>query len=150
MSRVAVVERPLDLAALVAEVAHPAAGAIVTFIGVVRDSNAGKPVTGIDYSAYRPMAVGELSAIAATATGRFDGLQVAIEHRLGTLGIGDASIIVAASHAHRAAALDAVASIVDEVKRRVPIWKCEHYVDGTRDWVHASATAAATMGGGLA
>ena len=149
MSRVAVVERPLNLAALVDEVSQPGAGAIATFIGVVRDANDGRAVTGIDYSAYRPMAASELESIVTVATGKVDGLQVAVEHRVGTLEVGDASVIIAASHAHRAEALAAVQFVIEELKRRVPIWKREHYADGTREWVHAAAgTGAFSPAGG--
>ncbi|HVZ47234.1 MAG TPA: molybdenum cofactor biosynthesis protein MoaE [Gemmatimonadaceae bacterium] len=150
MSRVAVVERPLDVAALVAEVSSPTDGAIATFVGVVRDSNAGRPVTGIDYSAYGPMATRELEAIVAEAAAAFGGVRVAVEHRVGTLAVGDASVIIAASHAHRADALGGLGFVIEELKRRVPIWKREHYADGTREWVHAGSSRSAPLSGGVA
>lgn len=149
MSRAAVVERPLDLAALVAEVATPAAGAIVTFIGAVRDSNDARAVAGIEYSAYQEMAAREMAAVVTEASRAFGGVAVVAEHRIGSLAVGDASVMIAASHAHRAEALAAVTFVIDEIKRRVPIWKREHYVDGTREWVHAGSSRAERTGGGL-
>lgn len=142
MRRVAIVNRPLDTAALQAEVSDPGAGAISVFVGTVRASNAGRDVSGIEYSAYPEMARRELDAIAAEVTSRFPGLRVVIEHRVGELVVGEASVVIAASHAHRGEALAATTRVIEELKRRVPIWKCEHYVDGTREWVHAASSAA--------
>jgi molybdopterin synthase catalytic subunit len=98
-------------------------------------------VTGIDYSAYDAMAERELRAIADEATERWPGLRLSIEHRLGTLAVGEASVAVAAAHARRAAAFDGARYVVEQLKRRVPIWKREHYADGTREWVDPTATA---------
>lgn len=141
--RTAIVDRPLDAAALLAEVASHDAGAATLFVGTVRRVNAGRDVTGIDYSAYGPMAERELQAIAAEAAERFGTDRLVVEHRLGTLGLGDASIVIAVSHARRAAAMDAQRFLIEEIKRRVPIWKREHYVDGTREWVDPTAPPAA-------
>ncbi len=133
--RTAIVERPLDAAALLAEVASPASGASTLFVGTVRDVNEGRAVTGIDYSAYGPMAERELAAVVSEAAERFATDRIVVEHRIGTLGLGEASIAIAVSHARRAAAMDAQRFVIEEVKRRVPIWKREHYADGTREWV---------------
>lgn len=146
MTRVAVVDRPLDLAALAAEVSRSGAGAIATFVGVVRDENDGKPVAGIDYTAYHAMAVRELETIVRATSATDDGLTIVAEHRVGTLAVGEASVIVAASHPHRGPALAAVQDVVESLKRRVPIWKREHYIDGTREWVGANASSAAGVG----
>ncbi|GDX87192.1 molybdopterin (MPT) converting factor, subunit 2 [Gemmatimonadota bacterium] len=137
MSRAAVVERPIDVAALQSEVSSSDAGAVTLFIGIVRDTNAGRAVLGIEYSAYSGMAARELDAILLEATAAFAGVALAVEHRVGTLAIGDASVVIAAAHAHRAPALDACRYVVEQLKQRVPIWKRELYVDGSRDWVHA-------------
>ena len=142
MSHVAIVARPIDTAALQAAVAGPDTGAISTFIGAVRNYNAGRSVTGIEYSAYEAMAVRELSCVADEAEAEFAGVRIAVEHRIGELAIGDASVVVVAAHAHRRMAMDACQQVIEELKKRVPIWKCEHYVDGTREWVHAGAAAA--------
>ena len=146
--RTAIVDRPLDAAALLAEVASHASGASTLFVGTVRETNAGRRVTGIDYSAYGPMAERELASIAGEAAARFGTERIAVEHRIGTLSLGEASIVIAISHARRSAALDAQRYVIEEVKRRVPIWKREHYADGTREWVDptAAAVGAAAVG----
>lgn len=126
---------PVDLAALLAGVAHDGAGAVATFLGLVRDRNAGTAVAGIDYEAYGPMAERELRAILAEAAGRWPDVRAAARHRTGYLAVGEASVAVAASSPHRAAAFDACRYVVEQLKARVPIWKREHYADGRRAWV---------------
>ncbi len=135
--RSGIVDHPLDPAALLAEISDPSCGAGVLFVGTVREMNDGRAVTGIEYSAYREMAERELATIVADAAARFDGVRVAVEHRLGTLSLGEASIAIATTHAHRALAYEASRYIIEETKRRVPIWKREQYADGAREWVHA-------------
>jgi len=136
--RAVLVERPIDPAALLAEVSDVANGAAVLFVGTVRDVNEGRPVTGIDYSAYAAMAARELAAIAREASERFATMHVVVEHRLGTLGLGEASVAIAVAHPRRAPAYDASRYVIEELKKRVPIWKREHYADGTREWVGQS------------
>ncbi len=138
--RVGIVSRTLEPAALVAEVSHAGAGAVATFIGTVREVNDGQRVQGIEYTAYEQMATRELAVIAGVAAARYPRLRLAVEHRVGTLAVGEASVVIAASHPHRAEALAAVQFVLEELKRRVPIWKREHYVDGTREWVHAGSS----------
>jgi molybdopterin synthase catalytic subunit len=133
--RTALVTRPLDAVALLAEVARVANGATVLFVGTVRDINEGRAVTGMEYAAYAGMAELELAAIAREAKDRFGTPNVVIEHRVGTLDLGEASVVIACSHAHRAQAFEAARFAIEELKRRVPIWKREHYADGTREWV---------------
>ena len=140
--RSAIVDRALDPARLLAEVASPASGASTLFVGTVREVNAGKAVSGIDYSAYEAMAEEELARVVAEATARFGTDQIVVEHRLGTLVLGEASLVIAVSHARRAPAMDAQRWLIEEIKRRVPIWKREHYIDGTREWVDPTAPAA--------
>lgn len=135
--RTALVDRPIDAAALTAEVARTANGATVLFVGTVRDMNAGRAVTGMEYAAYRSMAERELGDIAGEAAARFGTMDIVVEHRLGQLALGDASVAVAVAHPHRAPAFDAARYIVEQLKQRVPIWKLELYVDGTREWVDA-------------
>ena len=142
MSHVAIVEHPIDVPGMQAAVAGPDAGAVSLFVGTVRDVNAGRSVTGIEYSAYGPMALRELATIATEVEREFNGARVAVEHRVGELTVGDASVGVAVSHAHRGMAIDGCRQVIEELKRRVPIWKCEHYVDGTREWVHAGTGGA--------
>ena len=142
--RTAIVEHTLDSAALLAEVSSTASGASTLFVGTVRRVNEGKDVTGIDYSAYGPMAETELAMIAGEAAARFGTSRIAVEHRVGTLTLGEASIVIAVSHARRAAAMDAQRFLIEEIKKRVPIWKREHYTDGSREWVDPSVGVAAS------
>ena len=133
--RAALVTRPLDVAALVAEVAHPGTGATTLFVGTVRDQHEGRAVSGIDYEAYGPMALRELETILAEAAERFATDRIVVEHRLGTLAVTEASIAIAVAAPRRVAALEAQRYVIEAVKARVPIFKREHYVDGTRAWV---------------
>lgn len=136
------VREPIDVNALVREVAAPAHGAILLFLGVVREVNDGRGVSGIEYSAYEGMAQRELEAIAFEAVERFGSTGVAIVHRLGELALEEASVGVAVAHAHRDEAYALSRWVIEELKRRVPIWKREHYVDGTREWVDPSGRPA--------
>jgi len=133
--RAAIVLTPLDPSALLAEVAGVANGASIIFVGTVRDVNDGRAVSGIEYTTYETMAARELEAIVAEAASRFGTTDVVVEHRVGRLGLGEASVVIAVAHPHRAQAYDASRFIIEELKRRVPIWKREEYVDGTRAWV---------------
>ncbi len=135
MNAARLVRDPIDAAALVREVSAPSYGAILLFLGVVREVNDGRGVTGIEYSAYEAMAHRELEAIAAEATDRFVSSGVVIVHRLGELALEEASVGIAVAHGHRDEAYALSRWVIEELKRRVPIWKREHYVDGTREWV---------------
>ena len=135
MQHVAVVVDTIDVANLIARVAHAGVGAISTFLGTVREHNDGRAVTGIDYEAHEPMAGLELTTIAQEACTAMPGLRLAIEHRIGTLVVGEVSVAIAAAHARRAPAMAATQYVIEELKQRVPIWKREHYVDGERRWV---------------
>ena len=139
MSRSAIVDRAIDPSALIAEVSGNGFGAVSLFLGTVRESNEGRPVEGIDYTAYVAMAEAELARIVGEAGERFGVTSLVVEHRIGTLALGEVSVGIAAAHAHRAHALDAVRHVIEEIKKRVPIWKLEHYADGTRGWVDPTA-----------
>jgi molybdopterin synthase catalytic subunit len=128
------VDHPIDPAVLVRAVSDPAAGATALFLGTVRNIDAGRAVTGIDYHAYAGMANRHLSAIVAEASQRYGTCAIRAEHRIGYLGLGEISVAIAASHERRAPAFAAARYVIEEIKRRVPIWKREHYADGTRDW----------------
>jgi molybdopterin synthase catalytic subunit len=130
-------DQPIDTAALVAEVARGANGAALLFIGTVREVNDERAVTGIEYSAYRSMAEHEIADIIREASERFGTSDIVVEHRLGELAIGDASVAIAVAHPRRGAAYDASRYVIEQLKKRVPIWKLEHYADGTREWVGA-------------
>jgi molybdopterin synthase catalytic subunit len=135
MSTARLVTPPIDLPALLRAVESPDRGAVSVFLGTVRNSNDGRSVDGIDYSAYDAMAVAEMNRIVDEAVARFPGVAIAVEHRIGTLRVGDVSVAIASAHEHRGPALDANRYVIEELKRRVPIWKREHYVDGTSEWV---------------
>lgn len=144
--RATLVERPLDPAALLTEVSAPANGAAILFVGTVREVNEGREVTGIDYSAYAAMAQRELDAIVGEAAARYATPHIVVEHRLGTLKVGGASVAIAVAHPRRGAAFDVARFVIEELKRRVPIWKREHYVDGTREWVDPTGAGSTTDG----
>lgn len=141
--RTAIVDREIDVAALMADVSSHSAGAIVVFVGTVRDMNDGRGVTALDYKAYTGMAERELAAIVAEAESRWQGAQVACEHRVGTLSLGDASVVITASHPHRGEAYDASRFVIEELKKRLPIWKREHYADGDLAWVENAKSSSA-------
>jgi molybdopterin synthase catalytic subunit len=129
---------PLDLGRLVARVSAPARGGIACFLGVVRDHHGGRAVESLDYSAYEPMAEAECARVVAEARARWQA-EVTLEHRLGHLEVGDAAVAIAAAAPHRDAAFAACRYVIEEVKRRVPIWKRERYADGTEAWVDPTA-----------
>jgi molybdopterin synthase catalytic subunit len=138
----AIVTAPIDVTALIARAQAPGIGALSVFLGTVRDLNDGRPVTGMDYEAYESMAASELAAVAREVCERQPGLRVALEHRIGTLGIGEVSVAIVAAHAHRAEACDSARAIIESLKVRVPVWKREHYVDGDRAWIDPTRPAA--------
>ncbi|HET7599830.1 MAG TPA: molybdenum cofactor biosynthesis protein MoaE [Gemmatimonadales bacterium] len=132
-------ERPLDLGSLVARVSAPERGAVACFLGTVRNHHQGRAVISLDYSAYVPMAEAECTRIVGEAEARWPA-RVALEHRLGSLRVGDAAVAVAAAASHRDAAFAACRFVIEETKRRVPIWKREHFADGTVEWVDPTGT----------
>ena len=133
--RTAIVGKPLNACGLLEEVANTRNGATVLFVGTVRDVNDGEPVTGLDYSAYSQMATRELESIAREASARWKTPDVVVEHRIGALELGDASVVIAVAHPHRGEAYEASRYIIEELKKRLPIWKKEHYVSGKAEWV---------------
>jgi molybdopterin synthase catalytic subunit len=146
--RTAIVDTPIDSAALMAEVARHSNGATILFVGTVRDLNDGRPVNGMEYTAYRSMAEREMADIAREAAVRFGTTDIVVEHRIGLLELGEASVVIAVAHPHRGEAYDASRYVIEELKRRVPVWKLEQYTDGTREWVFAgSGTRQAESGG---
>ena len=140
MKRAAIVTRPIDPAAIIAEVQSAEFGATSVFLGTVRDTNDGRSVSAIDYSAYTAMAESELVRILVEAEERFGVRSIVVEHRVGALALGDTSVAIAAAHAHRAPAIECTRFVIEEIKKRVPIWKLEHYADGGREWVDPTRT----------
>ncbi len=130
----AVREEALSLDEVVRAVSHSGAGAVATFVGVVRDHNEGHAVTLLEYQAYVPMAVKEMKLIAEEIALASPGVRIAAIHRTGKLVVGDAAIVCAASAPHRGEAFAACRKLIDEIKSRVPIWKREFGPDGAA-WI---------------
>jgi molybdopterin synthase catalytic subunit len=118
-----------------AEVSRNAHGAVLLFVGTVRDLNEGRRVLGIRYEAYREMAEVVLDQIAQEAEHTAGDCAIAVAHRIGDLDVGDASVMIAVSSPHRAQAFDASRYIIEEIKKRLPIWKHESYAEGDSAWV---------------
>ncbi|GGA87707.1 molybdopterin converting factor [Puia dinghuensis] len=125
---------PIDMAGLLAGAHHPGAGAVVLFSGEVRDNNAGRAVSLLEYEAYIPLATSMIAEIVATAKQKWS-LKIAVaQHRIGKVAIGDTAVVVITASAHRSEAYAANRYIIDRIKHEAPIWKCEHYADGTKEW----------------
>jgi molybdopterin converting factor subunit 1 len=131
---VAIVRDRIEVAALEREVGDPAAGAIVSFAGTTRRDNAGRKVTRLEYEAYEPMALSEMRKLAHEAGQRWPIVRIAITHRIGAVEIGETSVAIAVSAAHRGAAFEACRFAIDRLKETVPIWKKE-YFEGGEIWI---------------
>ena len=110
-------------------------GAVLLFLGVVRNHNDGRPVTGMTYEAYDEMAGKVLAEIAGEAAARLGTDRVAVVHRVGELEIGEVSVAIAASSPHRAESFDATRYVIEEIKKRLPVWKKEQYADAESQWL---------------
>lgn len=126
------VEEPIDLDALLRETEDPGSGALVVFVGTVRDHNDGKPVEAVTYEAYQPLAEKALRALEQEVLRRFDVRRCRVQHRVGHLKLTEPSVAIVVRAAHRAEAFEAARYAIDELKKRVPIWKEEHYITGER------------------
>jgi molybdopterin synthase catalytic subunit len=127
----AVVDRPLSPDEIAAQVDDPGAGGVVIFSGVVRNQTDGRPVKFLEYEAHAAMAEAKLREIGAAIRGRWPGVRrVAMLHRIGRLEIGESSVLIAVSAAHRGDAFEACRYAIDTLKRTVPVWKKEHFEDG--------------------
>lgn len=113
-------------------------GAVVTFSGIVRDHNDGKNVRALEYEAYAPLCETEAQKIFDEAIAKFDILSLACLHRTGKLNVGDTAVWIGVGAAHRDAAFEACRYVIDEVKKRLPIWKKEYYSDGDSGWVNCT------------
>ena len=125
---------PIDPAGVLSRVGASEDGATLLFLGVVRDHADGRGVSGMRYDAYAEMARSVLLEIAGEAAGRLGTERVAGVHRVGELEIGEVSVAVAVSSPHRAEAYDASRYVIEEIKKRLPVWKEEHYTDGASKW----------------
>ena len=129
----------LDPAAIAAAVARDSDGAVATFVGLVRNHNAGRRVLWLDYEAFTPLAVKAFEQIAGEAAARWPGARLAIHHRIGRVAIGEASVTIAAASPHRADAFAACRYAIERVKQIAPIWKHEHF-DGGEVWIEGATT----------
>ena len=126
---------PIDAQALLAAAVSPGDGAALLFWGVVRNEHGGRAVESLEYEAYAEMAEHKMRQIAGEAQARFATGRIAITHRVGLLAVGEASVGIAVAAPHRGEAYEASRYVIEELKRRVPVWKREGYVDGERSWV---------------
>ena len=134
MNSGALLREPLDLGAVVAEVAADDAGAIATFLGTTRVQSRGRTVLHLEYEAYEGMAEQVMADIATELRGRYDLIEIAMHHRIGRVGIGETSVAIAVSAAHRYDALAACREAIDALKQLVPLWKKEVY-EGGEEWI---------------
>ena len=136
-------DRPIDPAALLGGMGDTGAGACATFEGRVRDRNDGRAVERLDYEAFAPLAEKEGARIVREARAKFQVIGATCVHRTGSLALGDISVWIAVTAAHRGAAFDACRYIIDEIKGRLPIWKKEHYAGGASEWINWATGATA-------
>jgi molybdopterin synthase catalytic subunit len=127
---VEIISTPLVLAKYAEWVGDPSAGAVATFTGTTRNTFDGKAVERLEYEAYVPMAMAKLDQLCQEALRKWPLIKITVAHRIGTVGVGEPSVLIAASSAHRRAALEAVHWAIDELKATVPIWKKEFFEDG--------------------
>jgi len=133
-NRADLVDGPIDVEGAVAAVSGPGRGAVVAFLGTVRNHHAGRPVEKLTYSAYRTMALEGLRRIVADLEAAHQDLQAVIVHRLGEVAVGEPSVVIAIGSPHRAAAYEASRTALERLKAEIPIWKREHYADGGEAW----------------
>ncbi|QLQ10044.1 MAG: molybdenum cofactor biosynthesis protein MoaE [Nocardioidaceae bacterium] len=129
-------DQPLDVAEVIDAVSDDAAGGVNVFIGKVRDHDHGKSVTRLEYEAH-PTAQAELERVAAGVAEKYDVRAIAAVHRVGNLELGDLAVVIAVAAAHRGEAYEASRALIDELKATVPIWKHQHFTDGSDEWVGA-------------
>ena len=126
----------IDYTALTESVRSDQAGAVVLFLGTVREMTAGRQTAALDYDAYPEMALAKLAELETEARDRWPIIEVAMTHRIGHLELGEVSVAVAVSTPHRPDAFEAARHLIDRLKEIVPIWKKENFTDGTTEWVH--------------
>lgn len=135
MIHAALVHAAIDPYEVLSRVGHDEDGAAMLFLGTVRNHADERPVSGITYEAYEEMATAVLSEIAREAAEILGTPRLAVVHRVGELAVGEHSVAIAASSPHRAQAFDASRYVIEEIKKRLPVWKKEHYTDGREEWV---------------
>lgn len=133
-----ITREPIDAQAVLGSVGADADGAVLLFLGTVREQNEGRPVRGMRYDAYADMAEGVLRQIVEEAADVAGSDRIHVVHRIGELGIGEVSVAIAVSTPHRAQAFDASRYVIEQIKLRLPVWKHEHYVTGEARWLDGS------------
>jgi molybdopterin synthase catalytic subunit len=128
--------KPIDFHAVTESVRHNSAGAVVSFLGTVREFTQGVQTQFLEYEAFAEMALASMQQLEQEVRGRFVVVNVAIVHRTGRMELSDVSVAIAVSSPHRAQAFEAARWLIDTLKERVPIWKKEHYSDGREEWQH--------------
>ena len=139
-------QSPIDYAALTEQVRSNQSGAVVLFLGTVREMTHGRQTVALDYEAYPEMAKAKMQELLDEARTHWPVDRAAIVHRLGHLELGDISVAVAVSCPHRNQAFEAGRFLIDELKVRVPVWKKENWADGTTEWVHPGVDAVGEEG----
>jgi molybdopterin synthase catalytic subunit len=134
-----IVTEPIRPEEVLEGLSSPKDGACLLFLGVVRDHNRGRAVSGLDYEVYQGMAERTLAVIASEASHRFGTDRITVRHRIGELQVGDVSTAIAVATPHREEAYGASRYIIEELKQRLPVWKREHYLDGETHWVGTDA-----------
>ena len=144
--RSAITTSAIDPASLLREVGTADDGAVMLFLGTVRRHNHGRDVKGMHYDVYANMAERVLDEIATEAEARWQPSRLRVVHRVGDLEVGDVSVAIAVSTPHRAEAFDVARHVIEEIKRRLPVWKQEHYVSGEAAWLDGRVPSAAGPG----
>ena len=137
---------PIDVAAALLHVQSPQAGAVVLFLGTTREYTGDRRTASLEYDGYQEMALRKLEELEGEARRQWPVVECLIVHRLGTVGLGQASVLIAVSSAHRDAAFQAGKWLIDTLKEVVPIWKKELWADGTSEWVHPSRSEVSSPG----
>jgi molybdopterin synthase catalytic subunit len=132
----AIRETPLSVDEVLAAVEDPTYGGTAMFMGSVRDHDHGRRVVRLEYSAH-PTATAELERVMAEVAATSPGVALAALHRVGELSVGEVAVVVAAAAPHRGDAFAVARTLIDRVKAEVPLWKCQEFVDGEREWVGA-------------
>lgn len=136
-----ITREPIDPEVVLHLVGNAEDGAVLLFLGTVRATNDGRVVAGMRYDSYGAMAEKVLDEIAAEAATRLGTDRLAVVHRVGELAIGEVSVAIAASSPHRAEVFDAGRYVIEEIKKRLPVWKQEHYVEGGSEWLDGTTPA---------
>lgn len=134
-------DKPIDVTPLLTAAQQPAAGAVVLFLGITREFTGDQQTTLLSYEAYGPMAERELQQLEEQARGRWPLVECLIVHRTGVVPLTEASVAIVTSSPHRGDAFEAGRWLIDQLKESVPIWKQEHYADGSTEWVHPTDQA---------